>query len=147
MFDVIMTLVTQEAVAASYAEITPAHLLIALSRLSEADVSAAAPTDSAAIRREFEELGIEPRRFRRRLRALLGHGGAQLQGEAIHRSPACRAVFSWAERIAATERVPCHASHLVRTAFLILSEGYGPGRGEQDTEDVTVPADDIPTEL
>ena len=147
MFDIILTLAMQEAIVAGYSEITPAHLLIALSRLSEADESAIAPADSAVIRREFENFGLEPRRFRRRLRALLGHRGVQPQGEAMHRSLACRAVFSWAERIAMAEHVPCDASHLVRAALLVLSEGHSSDGGEQATEGITAPANDIPTEL
>jgi hypothetical protein len=69
-----LNLAAQETAAAGYREITPAHLLIALSRLSDPEV--AAQIDNAALRNEFEQLGIEPRRFRRRLRALLGNGGA-----------------------------------------------------------------------
>jgi len=72
--DIIMTLAAQEAIAAGYAEITSAHLLIALARAAEANGPLAMPTYTTAIRREFEALGIEPRRFRRRLRVLLGHG-------------------------------------------------------------------------
>ncbi len=147
MFDVVMALATQEAVAAGYAEITPAHLLIALSRLSEPDVSTMAPADSTAIQREFEDFGIEPRRFRRRLRALLGHGGIQQQQEVMHRSPACRAVFAWAECIATAEHVPCAANHLVRAAFMVLFAEHGSGGGAQADEVVAASTDVIPSEL
>ena len=142
-----MSLAAHEAIEAGYPEITPAHLLMALCRVADAEVSEAAPTVSMEIQREFEALGITPRRFRRRLRALLGHGGAQHQEGTIHRSPACRAVFTRAASIAAAEHVPCDIGHLVRAAFISLAEGAGPGQHEKATEAFVLPADDIPTEL
>lgn len=147
MFDVVIALATQEAVAAGYAEITPAHLLIALSRLSEPDVSTMAPADSTAIQCEFEDFGVEPHRFRRRLRALLGHGGVQKQRKVMHHSPACRAVFAWAERIATAEHVPYAANHLVQAAFMILLAEHGSGGGAQAAEAVAASTDVIPSEL
>jgi hypothetical protein len=145
--ELVMTLAAQEAVAAGYPEITPVHLLIALARASEADPVATAPAVSAALQREFEALGIEPRRFRRRLRALVGHGGVQHHGDAIHRSPACRAVFTCAERVAAEEQTSFDVVHLVRAAFIVLSEDSGSGGGKKTTEGVASYTDDLPTEL
>jgi hypothetical protein len=145
--ELVMTLAAQEAVAAGYPEITPAHLLIALCCASEADQVATTPAMSTALQHEFEALGIEPRRFRRHLRALVGHGGAQHQGDAIHRSPACKAVFICAERVAAAEQASFDVVHLVRAAFIVLSEGSGTDGSTQATEGVAAQTDDLPTEL
>ncbi|MBI3304581.1 MAG: hypothetical protein HYZ72_21160 [Deltaproteobacteria bacterium] len=114
-----LNLAAQEAVAAGFCEITPAHLLIALSRLSDPD--AAAQTDNAALRNEFEQLGIEPRRFRRRLRALLGNGGAKPQDDVIHRSPECRAVFALARAIASQRGVQLTLEHLLHATLVSLA--------------------------
>ena len=145
--DIVMTLAAQEAMAAGYAEITTAHLVIALSRAAETDTPLAMSTDNAAIRREFEVLGIAPRRFRRRLRALLGHGEAQHQGEPMHRSPTCKAVFARAEQIAHAEHVPCHVSHLVRAAFAVWATDSGTDGTREAPGEVVPSDDDIPAAL
>ena len=132
-----------EAVAAGYAEITVAHLLIALAKVSDANGG----TDSALsepARREFEQLGIEPRRFRRRLRELSGTGGSQLRGGVLHRSAACKAVMSIADRLAAQAGVPVDAGLLVRAAFIAWAL---PGGGSDDGSRTGQPAEEIPTEL
>jgi hypothetical protein len=69
--ELVLRLAAQEAVAAGYREITPAHLLIALSRASEDDTSDIPTAISRALRSEFEHLGLAPRQFRRRLRVVL----------------------------------------------------------------------------
>lgn len=114
-----LNLAAQETVAAGYREITPAHLLIALSRLSDPD--AASQVDTAALRSEFEQRGIEPRRFRRRLRALLGNGGAQPPEGVIHRSPECKAVFALAQAIASQRGVPLNLEHLLHATLVSLA--------------------------
>ncbi|MEI8192016.1 MAG: hypothetical protein WCI75_20075 [candidate division NC10 bacterium] len=52
---VLLTLAGSEATAAGYAEITPAHLLIALSRASESDLES--QVDTARLQGEFAQLG------------------------------------------------------------------------------------------
>ncbi len=119
--ELVLRLAAQEAIAAGYREITPAHLLIALSRLSDPEV--AAQIDNAALRNEFEQLGIEPRRFRRRLRALLGNGGAKPPDGVIHRSPECRAVFARAQAIASQQGVQLSVTHLLHATWVSLAIG------------------------
>lgn len=114
-----LNLAAQETVAAGYREITPAHLLIALSRLS--DPETAAQVDNAALRTEFEQLGIEPRRFRRRLRALLGNGGAKPPKGVIHRSPECKTVFALAHALASQQGVQLSLVHLLYATFIALA--------------------------
>lgn len=114
-----LNLAAQEAVAAGYCEITPAHLLIALSRMSDPDT--AAQGDNAALWNEFDQLGIEPRRFRRRLRALLGNGGAKPPEGTIHRSPECRAVFTLAQAIASQQGVQLSLTHLLHATWVSLT--------------------------
>lgn len=141
----ILTLAAHEAVTSGYPEVTPAHLLIALSRASEEDVDAVAPTVRVTLRAEFEQIGLEPRRFRRRLRALLGNTGVQHNGETVHRSPTCRAVFVAAQRIAQEEKEPFDARHLVRAAFAALA-GRGTGsEGDAAPTTAASPAEKTPT--
>lgn len=141
----ILRLAAEETVASDYSAITPAHLLIALSRLSEED--AEPTTASAAVRDEFEQLGIEPQRFRRRLRALLGKGATPYQGQVLHRSPVCKALFAQAALLAAKEQTVPAAAHLLRAAFVIT---WDLGKAVEDKPPpgpAPPPADDIPDEL
>ena len=126
---VLLTLAGSEAAAAGYAEITPAHLLIALSRASESDLES--QFDTALLQGEFAQLGIEPRRFRRRLRALVGKGGQPSPDGPLHRSAACKTVFAWAHTLATGEGKLPGLEHLLRAAFALLAWG-GP-RGPMDT--------------
>lgn len=142
---VILALAAHEALAGGYAEITPAHLLIALSRASEDDVSDIPTVISSALRAEFEHLGLAPRQFRRRLRALLGNAGTQHNGEVVHRSSACRAVFIEAQRLAQTAKESFDARHLVRAAFAALA-GRDTGSGGDAAPTTTAPpAEKTPT--
>jgi hypothetical protein len=131
----LMTLAGSEAAAAGYAEITPAHLLIALSRASESDLES--QFDTALLQGEFAQLGIEPRRFRRRLRALVGKGGQPPPDGPLHRSAACKTVFAWAHALATEEGKSPGLEHLLRAAFALLAWG-GP-RGEARGPRVTCP--------
>lgn len=127
--EVALKLAAGEAASAGYAEITPAHLMIALARLSEPDL--APQVDGAGLRSEFEQLGIDPRRFRRRLRALLGNGGMAPPAGGMHRSPECRAVFARAQAIAAQQAAPLGLVHLLQAALMLLAGGGHPGAGDQ----------------
>lgn len=140
----ILTLAAHEAVTSGYPEVTPAHLLIALSRASEEDVDAVAPTVRVTLRAEFEQIGLEPRRFRRRLRALLGNTGVQHNGETVHRSPTCRAVFVAAQRIAQEEKEPFDARHLVRAAFAALAGRDTGSEGDAAPAAAATPAEKTP---
>lgn len=120
----LLTLAAQETIQSGYAEITLAHLLIALSKVADEEGAAKVPAPvCTAIRNEFASLGLEPRRFRRRLRKLLGNAGVRYAGGTVHRSPACRAMFTAAQRIAQEEKEPFDARHLVRAAFAALAVG------------------------
>lgn len=117
-----LKLAAQETIASGYREITPAHLLIGLSRLSDTEpLSPPVHKAAAAIRREFEALGIEPKTFRRRLRALLAHGGSKFDGEAIHRSIACKRVFAIGALMARQEGALLEPRHLLRAALIASS--------------------------
>jgi hypothetical protein len=109
----------REAVSACYREIAPAHLLIALSRLSELDSNG--QFDVANLRLQFEMLGIEPSRFRRRLRALLGNGGSVAPETPIHRSPDCKAVFAGAQSIAVQRGTHLTLELLLNAILLFLA--------------------------
>lgn len=113
---ILLTLAAEEAVSAAYGEITVAHLLIALARLADPD--AATRLHDGALKDEFDQVGIEPRRFRRRLRALLGSGNGRPTESAIHRSGECKAVFALAELIAARNGVVLSPNHLLYAALL-----------------------------
>ncbi len=131
--DILLSLAAEEAVSAGYAEITVAHLLIALARLG--DPEAATPIDNAALRHEFEQLGIEPRLFRRRLRALLGNGGAGPPEGAIHRSTECKAVFALAEQIAARQGVALNPGYLLHATLISFGRiASQPGGGGLEIE-------------
>lgn len=141
---VILALAAHEALAGGYAEITPAHLLIALSRASEDDTSEIPTAISRALRTEFEHLGLAPRQFRRRLRALVGNAGAQPQGTSVHRSSACRAVFVEAQRLAQTAKEPFDARHLVRAAFAALAGRDTGSEGDAAPAAAATPAEKTP---
>jgi cell division protease FtsH len=108
--DLILRLAAQEALAAGFAEIMPAHLLMALGRIAEAS-----PPEGpfAGLRKEFEELGIEPRAFRRRLCELVAPQGGRPRDGVLHRSARCREIFR-----AAGNR---DAEHLLRAALASLA--------------------------
>ncbi|MCI0490706.1 MAG: hypothetical protein L0229_29280 [Blastocatellia bacterium] len=129
--DLLLNVAAREAVLACYREITPAHLLIALSRLSE--LTADTPVDGATLRGEFEKLGIEPTRFRRRLRALLGDGGEGPPERTIHRSPECKAVFALAQAIAVQQGASLSPEHLLCATLLSLARINDP-QARQDSE-------------
>lgn len=118
----VMNLAAQEAVSARHAEITPAHLLIALSRMADGQhQDGGVLRESAEVRREFAEFGIDPKRFRRRLRGLVGDGGVAHPGGAMHRSPACRTVFLVAQQVALAQGEPVSMLHLLRAVLFCLS--------------------------
>lgn len=146
--EIVLKLAAHETVAAQYREITPAHLLIALSRFSNTEEFAEVdPEASAAVRKEFEGLGIDPKRFRRRLRGLLGNGGAENHKGVIHRSPSCKAIFAVAEHIAQSSGSHFSMHHLVCAAFVALGiEGLADDHS-QDSRPDDVPSSAIPDEL
>lgn len=135
-----MGLAAEEAVEAGWSQISTAHLLIALARLSEA---ADAPDRAAReeLRAEFEHLGLEPRAFRRRLRALLGSRPRASNAGSMHRSAGLKAVFTSAQNQALEARARLTPVGLLRCAFASLGEDVGaaavPSQG----------AEGIPTEL
>src|SRR5271167_2652755 len=74
----LMFLAAEEAARSLHGAIEPVHLVIALSRLTDAAVqepTQAELTSLQHLRAEFEALGIAPRQFRRRLRAIIPTGG------------------------------------------------------------------------
>lgn len=134
----LLSLAAQEAAAAECAEIAPAHLVIALSRLSElTEVGEPA----AALQREFELLGIAPKPFRRRLRLLLGEGSATRTPEVLHRSRRCKDLFARASSIAESQDSSPEPLHLLYAVLDRLKD--------QDPADQSGSFSDtsIPTEL
>jgi len=143
----LLKIAAAEATTSGFFEITPIHLLIALSRLSEEKSSNEADEQLSALRQEFESLGIEPRRFRRRIRALLPKLSNSPPSASIHRSENTKAVYVLAEVLAEATGEESSPTHLLRAAFLSLADllaanlGGKPGLGKG-------PADDeIPKEL
>ena len=134
-----LQLAAAEAASARYPEVTPAHLLIGVSRLSEGDLGA--EDAAAAVRREFQLLGIEARPFRRRLRTLLGPGPAAQAGGCIEPSAECREVLDSAAALAAQAGCPMNAEHLLVAALTSLA------RGRPRTGGPARPVDAIPDEL
>ena len=135
IFDAVLELAAQEAISAGFPEITPAHLLMALSKVCEARPPSGAIIDE--VRREFQKLGIEPRTFRRRLRAIVGSRGTHPSDGTMHRSDSCRELFGLGEKIANREQKPLEPAHLLRAAYLSLAESRllrdsgGSGTGEE----------------
>src|SRR5688572_15455836 len=116
-----------EAVASGSSQITPTHILIALSKLSEDQFQSEGEDHGAALRREFESMGIEPRRLRRRLRALLPNDKNGSSGSIVHRSETAKAVFGLAEALAKASAEPSGPVHLLRAIFLLLGDADGDG--------------------
>ena len=134
----IVALAADEAAEAGCSQISAAHLLIALSRFSERQ---GAPDAAAAkpLSQEFEQLGIEARKFRRRLRALLGRRDDPAAVKALHRSRGLESVMAAAERAAMAANEALTPVWLLRAAFASLGDEafcVSHNRG-----------DDIPSEL
>ena len=55
----------ETAVMSNYAEITPAHLLIALARVAAPDPEDRLSVSDPTLREAFDHFGIDPERFRR----------------------------------------------------------------------------------
>lgn len=124
ILDMVVNLAANEAADAGWPLISTAHLLIALSRLSEVE----GIPDGAAkkeLRAEFEHLGIEPRAFRRRLRALLGNRTRATNAGTMHRSAGLKAVFASAQNEALEARARLTPAGLLRFAFASLGEDVG----------------------
>ncbi len=140
ILDMVVNLAANEAADAGWPQISTAHLLIALSRLSEAEDI----PDGAAkkeLHAEFEHLGIEPRAFRRRLRALLGNRTRAPNAGTMHRSAGLKAVFASAQNEALEARARLTPAGLLRCAFASLGED--PSAAAVKNRD----AEGIPTEL
>jgi ATP-dependent Clp protease ATP-binding subunit ClpC len=103
-----------EAANAAYSEILPAHFLMAIATVCDMPVDklfergdAQFAGSRAVIEAEFFEIGIavkcagiDPVRFRRRLRGAIGKGGQRPPDGVLHRSQESRRFFSRAERLA-----------------------------------------------
>lgn len=130
--EALLGLAAQEAQAAKHTKIFPVHLLIALSRLSEQGGSGMPANELCE---EFALLGIEPKKFRRRLRAILGPGRANEEPEGLHRSPACREIFQRAATRAAQEGVAVGPVHLLHEIFASLGPGEAPSSEAAESDD------------
>lgn len=140
ILDMIVSLAANEAADAGWSQVSTAHLLIALSRFSEAE----GVPDGAAqkeLRTEFEHLGIEPRAFRRRLRALLGNRPRAPSAGTMHRSAELKAVFASAQNEALAARARLTPAGLLRCAFASF------GADTSATAVKRSDAEGIPTEL
>jgi hypothetical protein len=118
----LLKIAAAETTTSGFSEITPFHLLIALSRLSEEKTEGGADEHVTALRQEFESLGIEPRRFRRRLRALLPKQSDSPPSTSIHRSQSTKDVYKLAQLLAQTSGEESSPSHLLRAMFLFLAD-------------------------
>ena len=108
VIEIILQLAAREAIAGRHSEIEPDHLLLALLKFSEIDVTAIAGEAGAPalkpIRDEqqnlktvLEKRRIDSKLFRRRLRSALGRGDRSPDAAGIHRSGDCKRVFDAAE--------------------------------------------------
>ncbi len=114
----------EEARASGHGEVTPAHMLIALSRYADTPtLQVLDPAWTRTLAAEFESLGIAPKVFRRRLRALLPPGVPQVAGDILHRSENCKLAFAEAKAIADEEGRRFDGRHLLRALFRLLVEG------------------------
>lgn len=136
-----------EMVASGLSDITPAHLLIALSKLSEDQPSGAGDDYGAELRSEFESLGIEPRQFRRRMRALLPGRPDSPPAKSARRSQSAKAVFALGEALAQNSGEECGAAHLLRASFLFLSDVMESIKGGQPGLGGGAANNEIPYEL
>jgi len=110
--ELVWQLAGREAIAAQFKEIEPEHFLMALLKVSElpveeadriapgAEVAKRLATEVDALRQELADRSIDSTSVRRKLRARLGKGKTPLDGGQMHRSPACRAVFDAAVKLA-----------------------------------------------
>lgn len=111
--DVIWRLAANEMAAGEFKEIAPEHFCMALLKFSE--LSAQAPEnadeqqaemakivseEAQLLREALQKCGIESMQARRKLRGQLGKGGSPYCGGTIHRSPASRALFESAIKLA-----------------------------------------------
>ncbi len=136
-----------EVAASGFSQITPTHLLIALSKLSEEQPPSGGEDHGAALRREFESMGIEPRRFRRRLRALLPKGKGGSRDSIVHRSETAKAVFTLGNALAAASAEADGPVHLLRAVFLLLADVTPSHEGRPAGLDIRPAGDEIPREL
>ena len=136
-----------EMVASGLPEITPAHILIALSKLAEDQPSAGRSDYGTELRREFESLGIEPRRFRRRMRALLPRHPDRPKAPSAHRSHSAKAIFALAEALARASHEECCPIHMLRASFVFLSDIMESTKDGQPGAAGGEPDDKIPYEL
>jgi len=125
---------SKEAANAGFVAVTPAHLLIALCRISEPDADLGA--GGAELRREFERLGMDPRRFRRRLRELLRQGGASTPPRSMRPSEQCKEVLARAEIAALKKGTRLDLVLLLHAAL----ENLARGTSEGGREGITCPA-------
>jgi hypothetical protein len=138
--DSIIRLAANEAVEAACPQISTAHLLIALSRFCDVADPADTPARQGLLQ-EFASLGIEPKTFRRRYRAILGKGGGKSNNEGIEQSAQCRDVISAAEQIGSGSNTSVTPTILLRAVFASLSDN------SCRTAQNVVVADDVPREL
>jgi ATP-dependent metalloprotease FtsH len=126
--DAVLSVAAGETVAAGSSEITLGHLLIALSKVSELNGSTHEAAIAAPARQEFELMGVNPRRFRRRLRELLGRREPLPENSRVNISVTSKAVIAHAEGLAQVAGVPLDASFLVRAAFMAWTQAERSGK-------------------
>jgi len=122
LLEYVMRLAAEEAVLSSYSEVTPAHLLIALARVADPDTTDSLPVSDSSLREAFEHFGIEPERFRHRLRTLIGTGDGQRHDDVIPESAACKSIRIRARRIAAARGLDGVVWYLLEATMLSLAD-------------------------
>ncbi|MCC7079656.1 MAG: AAA family ATPase [Burkholderiales bacterium] len=132
--DAILDLAEHEALEAGCAKTSTGHLLIALSRFAETRE----PRDALAIRAlngEFEQLGIEPRRFRRRLRGILGRRERDPRASTVPRAAAMQSVLDAAQLAATAAGEAPSPVWLLRCAFASLGGNVVSAAPQRDPDD------------
>jgi hypothetical protein len=108
-------------------ELEPAHFLIGLAKAVDVDWIEAIDKEIAdrealleevlremrTLREEFDKLGLEPRKLRRRLRRALTRQCENGNKERLRRGTEARRAFSVAEKIAALAQSPVFPKHLL----------------------------------
>jgi hypothetical protein len=142
----LMKVAASEASASAISEVMPAHLLIALSRMSEDEASSGSDLHAAALRKEFDSFGIEPRKFRRRLRGLLSVRSEGKAPQSVRVSELTQSVLAVAEALARGSNDAPLPVHVLRAVLLCLADVHaqepGTPRRRQDNA-----MDEIPHEL
>lgn len=155
-------LASEEAHAAAARFVDPAHLLIALCRLSDMqradlvdldpEVADGLAAEAAALRSRFARAGLDPVALRRRVRRSGGVNPLPPSRTPLQHNSACHAVFDRAEALADTSAAPhVDTQHLLRAVLEAPVPEWAVAAADLGVDDPLVacfpaddPADDAP---